>query len=355
MVLSDWQIAEIAAYASGCCDPSGPVLGDVVDHLCCLVEAAMDDGALFDQAMALATGAMQPDEIRETETDTLKLLDMKPKNTFWRAFRWWMPLIPLLITIAALFFTRNLPRRYSSSSAVIVNSDFGLKLANVEAMIHSQQLLKKVSLRLYARCMVNGDVDKDNNFIKARNFRTLLAITPPKVEELIDKSTEYPGGEMLSTWKLQEYEKPEVDNFVYGLFNYHHHHYSYSAINQIRTWSDPGTDIIYMEYTSDDPGIAYNTLQLVQEELIAHYTKKIATIETPGIYILMGLGQAYPNGETGVIVQQVNEFSAALFPVKALPSDRKIIVLGWLWGSVALMLAVWGFLAWRKTRKQADI
>ncbi len=77
MVLSDWQVRELADYVRQGCDERGPVWGDMLDHLCCMVEARMDDGMDFRAALHDAAAGLPGSEIKETERTALTFLAME--------------------------------------------------------------------------------------------------------------------------------------------------------------------------------------------------------------------------------------------------------------------------------------
>ncbi|MFQ8804845.1 MAG: hypothetical protein ACLR8Y_06690 [Alistipes indistinctus] len=83
---------------------------------------------------------------------------------------------------------------------------------------------------------------------------------------LIDKNSEE-----NTLANLEAYEKASPDNYVYGLFHYTHRHYSYQALSKIVVKRLGNSDMIQVSYESDDPGIAYNTLVLLNEEFVKQY------------------------------------------------------------------------------------
>ncbi|MFA5712985.1 MAG: exopolysaccharide biosynthesis protein, partial [Bacteroidales bacterium] len=197
--------------------------------------------------------------------------------------RWWLIVIPIIATLLAIYLTRNLKREYSVStniftgvaSGVNIESNIGTRIDwasvnnevdNLLAIIRSKATLRELSFKLYAQHMIEGDTLADNNFITAANYRALLRITPKEVKKLIDTSS-IPN----SIVNLKEYEKASPKNFVYGLFNWFHRHYSYSALSRIETKRVSNSDMISIKYTTDDPGIAYNTVLLLSEEFVKQY------------------------------------------------------------------------------------
>ncbi len=198
--------------------------------------------------------------------------------------RWWLLIVPIFLTILAIYSTKNLGRTYNASTTIYtgvisgytVEATSGARidlvqqnttLDNILNIVTSESTLKKVSLRLYAQNMIHGDLYHDNSYIQASTYQALLNITPQEVRRLIDKKDE-----KKTIARLLAYEKPNSKNFVFGLFHWFHPDYSYTAfINKIKVNRIGKSDMIEITYSSGDPGIAYNTLKILNEEFTAQY------------------------------------------------------------------------------------
>ena len=89
-------------------------------------------------------------------------------------------------------------------------------MANLLLIIQTDNTIHEVALRLFARCMMYGNPNKDNNYISAEHFRQLSAGVPADVKALINHNSEN------ETYRnLKAYEKPSQDNYLFGLLNYH--------------------------------------------------------------------------------------------------------------------------------------
>ncbi len=68
------------------------VRGDLLDHICSMVEECMDGGATFEAALAVAAGQLPPRRVKYIERLTLKLMYMettfKPRTVFWAMLPW---------------------------------------------------------------------------------------------------------------------------------------------------------------------------------------------------------------------------------------------------------------------------
>ncbi|PKO96100.1 MAG: hypothetical protein CVU12_06625, partial [Bacteroidetes bacterium HGW-Bacteroidetes-7] len=198
--------------------------------------------------------------------------------------RYWLIIIPLLAALFAIYQTKNLVRIYEVNTTVYTGIASGFTIEsglegtrvdwngvnngidNLISIIKARTTLREVSLRLYAQNMIHGDSIKDNNHIKAANYRRLVAITPKDVRVLINKNSED-----STVANLKRYERASPQNFVYGLFNWYHPHYSYDALKKINVKRMFNSDMLDIEYSADDPGIAYNTLVILNEEYVKQY------------------------------------------------------------------------------------
>lgn len=200
---------------------------------------------------------------------------------FLYRIRWYLAILPLIAMIIAWFFTRDLERQYDTSTTIYTgmitgyNIEGGTGVAggnsqtninNLMLIITTESTIHEVSLKLFARCMMYGNENKDNNYISAEHFRQLNSTVPAEVKALINKNSE------ATTYaNLKAYEKPTQDNFVFGLTNYHPY-FGLSNINSnLKVTQYSNTDIIHIGYTANDAGIAYNTLDILNEVFSRQY------------------------------------------------------------------------------------
>lgn len=206
---------------------------------------------------------------------------------FLYRIRWWLIIAPLLVTLAVILRTRDMERSYpvdmtiytgivsgyametgetNVQSSTVVNNT----IDNIINIILSKETLREVCLHLYARHMIYGNPDEDNEYIRAANYRHLQRITPPDVKELIDTTSEEKTVE-----NLKGYEKASPENFVYGLFNWNHPHYCYAALSKIKVVRLGNSDMLQVFYAANDPGVAYQTLLLLNKL----YTREYKTLQ----------------------------------------------------------------------------
>ena len=194
---------------------------------------------------------------------------------FLYKIRWYLIILPLIALIVAWFSTRNMERIYDTNTTIytgmitgyniegttgIAGGNSQVNMTNLMLLITTDATIHEVSLRLFARCMMYGNPNKDNNYISAEHFRQLNNSVPTEVKALINHNSEN-----ATYANLKAYEKPSADNYIFGLLNYH----PYFGINNItaklKVLQLEHSDIIDIGYTANDAGIAYNTLDILNE------------------------------------------------------------------------------------------
>lgn len=201
-------------------------------------------------------------------------------SQFLYRIRYWLLWRTLLVTALVIYFTQFLPFSYtvesslyagvtnattidgSSVNYVAVNSTFD----NLISIAQSRGTHKKVSLRLLANAYTYGEEWKDNRYIQSKHYRQLLQITPKEVLALIDRKDFNKTLENLTT-----YQKEEANNFLYSIFNRPVAFYSAKALEAILVKRAGNSDILDISYTSADPGITQQTVEILMDELLKAY------------------------------------------------------------------------------------
>ncbi|MCR4918807.1 MAG: hypothetical protein K5928_03195 [Prevotella sp.] len=199
---------------------------------------------------------------------------------FLYKIRWYLVILPVIAFVVALFMTRDMEKTYNANTSIYTgmitayNLEGGVgTMGNQQTNIHNllyiittETTIHEVGLRLFARCMMYGNLRKDNNYITAEHFRTLYNSVPAEVKALIDQNSE------AQTYaNLKAYEKPTQDNFLFAITTYHPY-FSTSSINsRLKPMQVGGTDIIDISYSANDPGICYNTIDLLNTVFARQY------------------------------------------------------------------------------------
>ena len=199
---------------------------------------------------------------------------------FLYKIRWYLVILPLISLVVAWFMTRNMDRVYDTSTTIYTGMITGYNIegtgsvggqsqtniTNLMLLITTDATVHETALRLFARCMMYGNPNKDNNYISAEHFRALNNSVPAEVKALINHNSE------AATYaNLKAYEKPSADNYLFGILNYH----PYFGINNItarlKVLQLQRSDIIDIGYSANDAGIAYNTLDILNDVFARQY------------------------------------------------------------------------------------
>ena len=200
---------------------------------------------------------------------------------FLYKIRWYLAILPIIAVIVAWFATRNMERVYDTKTTIYTGMITGYNIeggtgtaggnqqtniANLMLIIQTDNTIHEVALRLFARCMMYGNPSKDNNYITAEHFRQLDASVPAEVKSLINHNSEQ------ETYRnLKAYEKPTQDNFLFGLLNFHPYFSINSITSRLKVLQLEYSDIIDISYSANDPGICYNTLDILNEVFARQY------------------------------------------------------------------------------------
>lgn len=200
---------------------------------------------------------------------------------FLYKIRWYLIILPLIALIIAWFATRNMERVYDANTTIYTGMITGYNLeggtgaaggnsqtniTNLMLLMTTDVTIHEVSLRLFARCMMYGNPSKDNNYISSEHFRQLSATVPADVKALINHNSE-----QATYANLKAYEKPSQDNYIFSLLNYHPWFGINSITSRLKVQQLQRSDIIDIAYTSNDAGIVYNTLDILNEVFARQY------------------------------------------------------------------------------------
>ncbi|MBP1542428.1 MAG: hypothetical protein ILA25_09740 [Prevotella sp.] len=199
---------------------------------------------------------------------------------FLYKIRWYLVILPMIALIVAWFSTRNMERIYDTNTTIYTGMITGYNLegsgsvggnaqtniTNLMLIITTDNTIHEVALRLFARCMMYGNSNKDNNYISAEHFRQLNATVPADVKALINHNSE-----SATYANLKAYEKPSQENYLFGILNYHPYFGIDNITSRLKVLQLSNSDIIDIGYSANDAGIAYNTLDILNEVFARQY------------------------------------------------------------------------------------
>ena len=195
--------------------------------------------------------------------------------------RWYLVVLPMIALIVAWFMTRHMERVYDTNTTIYTGMITGYNIeggvgaaggnaqtniTNLMLIITTDNTIHEVALRLFARCMMYGNANKDNNYISAEHYRMLSASVPAEVKALINHNSE-----SQTYANLKAYEKPSQDNYLFGILNFHEYFGINSITSRLKVLQLERSDIIDIAYSANDAGIAYNTLDILNEVFARQY------------------------------------------------------------------------------------
>jgi uncharacterized protein involved in exopolysaccharide biosynthesis len=202
---------------------------------------------------------------------------------FLYKIRWYLIILPLIALVVAWFSTRNMERVYDTNTTIytgmitaynleggsgVAGGQTQTNMTNLMLLITTDVTIHEVSLRLFARCMMYGNSNKDNNYISAEHFRQLSGSVPAEVKALINHNSEN-----ATYANLKAYEKPSADNYLFGLTNYHPWFGINNITARLKVLQLNKSDIVDIGYSANDAGIAYNTLDILNEVFARQYAQ----------------------------------------------------------------------------------
>ncbi|MDD3037753.1 hypothetical protein [Bacteroides sp.] len=208
-------------------------------------------------------------------------------RTLFRHY-WQIILVTSICTGIAYYLTLNMRGGYDVKSTLYTGVASGYNLEsekqtnwamvqnsmdNLISIIQAESTLKRVSIRLFARVLIEGNPDKEVNGITPASYNYTYnhvknSTYGKEILALIDKSSED-----KTVANFFKYMRPEKSNYLYGLFYYTHPYYSYEALKKIKVQRRLSSDLLDISYTSQDPGIAYNTMSILMKEFVNEYSR----------------------------------------------------------------------------------
>jgi uncharacterized protein involved in exopolysaccharide biosynthesis len=189
--------------------------------------------------------------------------------------------IPLVVGGIVFFLTKDMPSLYESEASVFTgvtsNSGLSVEVARVDnfaaqneynnmlTILNSKSLKEEVALRLLTQHLMLDKPQKE--IISEEYFNKLKETVPADVKKLIVK-----GNPEKSYQNLIGYIKQDESNYIYKLLNHWHPHYSINALSTAKSSRLTTSDVIKIQYSSNDAGVCYNTVKLIADVFIDKYS-----------------------------------------------------------------------------------
>lgn len=194
-----------------------------------------------------------------------------------------MVISPIIVVAIVFLMTKNEPKSYKTNASVYTGIATGSSIVSLEEskmdlfgtrtafdnlinIITSRSTLEEVGLRLLASHLLLEH--PSNEIIEKQSYNELMKIVPPEVKALVVK------GDFKRTLKnLKKFKDTDHENFIYEFIHYSHRHYSSKGIrSNTKVTRVQSSDLIEIQFTSDDPGICKQTLDILIEVFIEEYS-----------------------------------------------------------------------------------
>jgi len=193
-------------------------------------------------------------------------------------------IVPLLLVGIVFSLTKHQSRTYISTtkvytgfttgSSIVSLQDskvdlFGSRAAfdNLISIITSRNTIEDAGLKLFTSHML---LEKPTpEVISKASYNHLMSIVPKNVKELVVK------GNFDKTYNnFLRYKNQDLHNFIYGLINFESPHYSAKKIREnLKVQRLQSSDLVEIVFSSDDPGICYNTLLFINDLFIKAHSE----------------------------------------------------------------------------------
>jgi polysaccharide biosynthesis transport protein len=190
---------------------------------------------------------------------------------------------PVLLFSVIYYQTKDEPKTYNSFTNIYTGFATGANLASIDDskidrlgtmtafdnlihLIKSRGAAEETGLHLFTYHMIMEKPIKEK--ISKESYDRLMVIVPSEVKALVVKNN------FEKTYRaFQEYKKKDFDNFIYKLIVLNHPHYSYEKIlSKLKVKRLFSSDMIEISYSSTDPGICQNTLEIITDVFIKQYS-----------------------------------------------------------------------------------
>jgi polysaccharide biosynthesis transport protein len=191
--------------------------------------------------------------------------------------------VPIIMAITILFFTKNLPDTFKSTTSVYTGFASGYSIENGEKakidfnainisfdnlinIVTAKDTKEEIALRLLAHHI----------FLNKKADKTVWQTNLDRLTELIDKDVINKVLDKKSEEKtynnLVIYKNQDQINVIYTLINNEREpYYSIAAVSEVRMTRMGSSDMVKVDFESNDPGICQNVLAITTEVFIRKF------------------------------------------------------------------------------------
>ncbi|MFO8054486.1 MAG: hypothetical protein R6U19_04905 [Bacteroidales bacterium] len=192
-------------------------------------------------------------------------------------------IVPVLLAVLVYLLSQSKKKTYESSatfytelaSGYNVEGDPSAKVDyhateiafdNFINILNSRITIEDVAIKLFATHLILEE--HDPNMISKKHYDELQEMVPEKIRDLVVK-----GNPDATAENLRAHMAPDEDNFMYGLLNHDHPHYSVKALSNVEAERIESSDLVKVTYESNDPGICRHTLEILSDIFIRNYSQ----------------------------------------------------------------------------------
>lgn len=205
-------------------------------------------------------------------------------------------LVPLLMAGTVYYMTEGEEKIYSSSTSVYtgIASGFNVNMRqgegdrfmvqsifeNILTIMKSIDVKTEVAVKLMSQHLAMGEAGHTNKICTKRSLKELNNLIPEDVRKRITVA----GNHAATYERMMNFLNEEPENIIYRIIHSKRiiPHYSGHAVNELSYRRVKTSDLVRIEFKSNDPGITYHTLKFFSQAFIRKY-RNVKASETNDI------------------------------------------------------------------------
>lgn len=205
--------------------------------------------------------------------------------------RWLLIIIPLVTAVSVFFFTSLQEQKYTSSTTIFTGIASGYRIAgdnnegfrigaenafgNFTSLIEARDTKQEVIFNLLASHLMLPK--SDPKVLSKENYDRLQELIPASLKKKL-----VAGTIERTAANIDAYFKSSNKNEIYRLVNSNDPVYSYAALENVEASREGASEMVKLEYASNDPAVSQHTLEFLldvftrkHKELFAGQTESV--------------------------------------------------------------------------------
>jgi capsular polysaccharide biosynthesis protein len=205
-------------------------------------------------------------------------------------------LVPLLMAGTVYYMTEGEEKTYSSSTSIYtgIASGFNVDMRqgagdrfmvqsifeNILTIMKSIDVKTEVAVKLMSQHLAVGEAGRTDKICTKRSLQELHNLIPEDVRKEITVA----GNHTATYERMMNFLNGEPENVIYRIIHSKRFipHYSGHAVNELSYRRIKTSDLVRIEFKSNDPGITFHTLKFFSEAFIRKY-RNVKVSETNDI------------------------------------------------------------------------